>query len=77
MLPKSYSNGQCRHLGCSLKNMNCCKTELHCYVKSYMVMFEYMEFVGEREMLNAEMDTLCGQYEFYLNVIEQVISENT
>lgn len=44
---------------------------------SYMVMFEYMEFVGEREMLNAEMDTLRGQYEFYLNVIEQVISENT
>lgn len=77
MLPKSYSNGQCRHLGYSLKNTNWCKTELRCYVKSYVVMFEYMEFVGEREMLNVEMDTLSGQYQFYLNVIEQVISENT
>lgn len=49
--------------GYSLKNMNWCKTESY-VVKSYVVMLEYMDFVGEQEVLNVETDTLHGQYQF-------------
>lgn len=64
MLSKSYSNGQWRHLVYSHKNMNWGKTELGCYVQSYVVMLEYTDFVGEQEMQNVGIDTLHGYYQF-------------